>query len=52
MGEATTGGYHDFSFVVFPDFHGGKWVVCLSVGSLGFNNDYELATQPGLRRKF
>lgn len=28
------------------------WLVCLGVGLLGFKNDYELATYPGLRRLF
>ncbi len=50
--EAIKGGYHDFSLVVFPDNKDGMWVVCLCVGTLGFKHDFELATQPGLRRRF
>lgn len=55
--EETSGTYHDFSFVVFPsnpELNNGKnpWVVCLGIGSLGFKNDYELATFPGVRRLF
>ncbi len=55
--EETSGPYHDFSFVVFPgnpELNDGKnhWVVCLGIGSLGFKNDYELATFPGVRRLF
>lgn len=50
--EAPSGAYHDFSFVVFPDPDGGASVVSLCIGTLGFRNDYELATQPGLRRRF
>ncbi|MCX7929001.1 MAG: AAA family ATPase [Patescibacteria group bacterium] len=51
--EESSGPYHDFSFVIFPSSEKGKaWLVCLGVGSLGFKNDYELATYPGLRRLF
>ncbi|MCX7929049.1 MAG: AAA family ATPase, partial [Patescibacteria group bacterium] len=51
--EEPSGPYHDFSFVIFPSTEKGKaWLVCLVVGSLGFKNDYELATYPGLRRLF
>jgi DNA replication protein DnaC len=54
--EETSGPYHDFSFVVFPsnpdDDSARHWVVCLGIGSLGFKNDFELATFPGLRRLF
>ena len=50
--EEPTGLYSDFSFVVFPDAkdHVETCVVCLGVGSLGFRNDYQLASLPGLRR--
>ena len=50
--ESPSGQYHDFSFVVFPDNKEPKWVVCLGVGSLGFRDDYDLASVPGLRRKY
>ena len=55
--EETSGPYHDFSFVVFPsklesNDEESHWVVCLGIGSLGFKNDYELATFPGVRRLF
>ncbi len=54
--EETSGPYHDFSFVVFPsnpnDEDANHWVVCLGIGSLGFKNDFELATFPGVRRLF
>lgn len=51
--EGPSGPYHDFSYVVFPDIDESKpWLVCLGVGSSGFKNDYDLASQPGLRRLF
>ena len=54
--EETSGPYHDFSFVVFPSNpnseEANSWVVCLGIGSLGFKNDFELATFPGVRRLF
>ena len=50
--EARSGPYHDFSLVVFPDNNEREWLVALGVGSLGFNNDYELASQPGIRRRY
>jgi len=52
--EEPTGAYHDFCIVLFPgDISGGKkWVLSLGVGTLGFLNDYELSTRPGLRRLF
>ena len=55
--EETTCPYHDFSFVVFPsnpalNNSNNAWVVSLGIGSLGFKNDYELATFPGVRRLF
>ena len=50
--EEFTGPYSDFSFVIFPEKELGKCVVSLGVGSLGFKNDYQLASQPGLRRRF
>lgn len=51
--EEHSGPYHDFSFVIFPSVEEKKpWLVGLGIGSLGFKNDYELATYPGLRRLF
>lgn len=50
--EETAGVYSDFSLVIFPEKERGYCVVALGVGSLGFKNDYNLATLPGLRRQF
>ncbi len=50
--EEATGPYHDFSLVIFPDNKNGSWVISLGVGTLGFKNDYELASLPGIRRLF
>jgi len=50
--EGASGAYHDFSLVVFPDNEDGNWVVCLGIGSLGFRNDYDIASKPGIRRRF
>ena len=50
--EETSGQYSDFSFVIFPEKDLGSCVVSLCVGSLGFKNDYQLASMPGLRRSF
>ena len=50
--EDTTGPYHDFSLVFFPDNDNQSWIISLGVGSLGFKNDYELASLPGVRRLF
>ena len=52
--EDTRGAYSDFSFVVFPnnEKNVSACIVCLGVGSLGFKNDFHLASHPGLRRNF
>lgn len=51
--EGPSGAYHDFSFAIMPAEEEGKpWLVNLCVGSLGFKNDYDLATYPGLRRQY
>ncbi|SHM69661.1 McrB family protein [Flavobacterium chilense] len=51
--EEHQGPYHDFSIVIFPSRDIGKsWILALGVGSMGFKNDYELASYPGLRRLF
>jgi len=48
--EEPTGPYHDLSFVIFPTDTENAWLVCIGIGSLGFKNDYELASRPGIRR--
>lgn len=51
--EATSGPYSDFSLVFLPA--GDKeeqYVMSIGVGSEGFRNDYELASNPGMRRLF
>ena len=50
--EETSGPYHDFSLVVFPDKEDKQWLIALIVGSLGFKKDYELASYPGVKRLF
>lgn len=51
--EESQGPYHDFSIVIFPSNEEHKaWIIALGVGSMGFKNDYDLASYPGLRRLF
>ena len=52
--EPETGTYHDFCVVLFPgDIEGTQpWVLSLGVGSIGFLNDFDLASKPGVRRLF
>ena len=50
--EDNSGPYHDFSLTILPDKDEKPWLVCLGIGSLGFKNDYELASFPGVRRLF
>ncbi len=50
--EETSGPYHDFSLVIFPDEGDKPWLISLVAGSLGFKNDYELAALPGVRRLY
>ena len=52
--EDVKGAYHDLCVVLFPDATNGEnpWLLCLGIGSLGFKNDLELASIPGLRRAF
>jgi 5-methylcytosine-specific restriction protein B len=50
--EEPSGPYHDLSLVIFPDRDTKPWLISLIVGSLGFKNDYELASLPGVRRLF
>ncbi|RXA20188.1 AAA family ATPase [Methanosarcina sp. MSH10X1] len=50
--EEPSGPYHDLSLVIFPDKEDKPWLISIIVGSLGFKNDYELASLPGVRRLF
>ena len=50
--EEPTGPFHDFSFTIFPSSDEKPWLICLGIGSLGFKNDLELSTIPGLRNVF
>ena len=50
--EDNSGGYSDLSFVIFPQKDGGECVMSIGVGSLGYKNDLELASLPGLRRSY
>lgn len=50
--EENSGPYHDFSLVIFPTDNNDSWVISLGIGSLGFKNDYDLASTPGVRRLF
>ena len=50
--EEFSGAYSDLSFVVFPQKDGGECVMSIGVGSLGYKNDLELASLPGLRRSY
>ncbi len=50
--EEFSGGYHDYSLVFFPQIDNTACVVALGVGSLGFANDYDIASLPWIRRLF
>ena len=50
--EEFSGAYSDLSFVIFPQKDGGECVMSIGVGSLGYKNDLELASLPGLRRSY
>ncbi len=51
--EPPSGPYSDFSLVFLPaGDQKDKYVMTIGVGSEGFRNDYELATNPGMRRLF
>jgi 5-methylcytosine-specific restriction enzyme B len=50
--EEPSGAYHDFSFAVMPSEDERPWFVNICVGTMGFQNDHELASRPGLRRMF
>ena len=49
--EDLTGPYHDVSFVVFPQ-KSGSCVIAITVGSSGFQRDYDLVSIPWLRRLY
>jgi 5-methylcytosine-specific restriction protein B len=51
-GEDLKGPYHDFSLVIFPSKEDKPWLISLGVGKLGFKNDYDLASAPGVKRLF
>lgn len=51
-GEELKGPYHDFSLVIFPSKDDKPWLIALGVGTLGFKNDYDLASAPGVKRLF
>jgi len=51
-GEELKGPYHDFSLVIFPSKDNKPWLIALGVGTLGFKNDYDLASAPGVKRLF
>ncbi len=55
-GEDVSGPYSDLSIVIFPsnedDDSNDRWIIALVVGSLGFKNDYNLVSLPGIRRMF
>ena len=52
--EEHSGAYSDLSIAVFPSNEESKgsdrWLVSLVVGTLGFKNDFELVSLPGLKR--
>ncbi len=50
--EEPSGAYRDFSFAVMPSEDERPWLVNICVGTIGFHNDHELASRPGLRRMF
>ncbi len=50
--EPFTNAYSDFSLVVFAIDGNSTFFVSLGIGTQGFSNDYEIASQPGLRRIF
>ena len=51
--EEPAGPYHDLSLVIFPAADPKEsWLISLGVGTLGFKNDYELASLHGIRRLF
>jgi 5-methylcytosine-specific restriction protein B len=50
--EPSSYGYADLSYVIFPQESSGKCILAIGVGSEGWNNDQDLASLPGIRRRF
>lgn len=50
--EEYSGAFHDFSIAIFPQIDEKACVIALGVGSLGFLNDYDIASLPWVRRMF
>lgn len=50
--EEYSGAFHDFSLAIFPQIDNKAYVVALDIGSLGFLNDYDIASLPWVRRMF
>jgi len=50
--EEYSGAFHDFSLAIFPQIDDKACVIALGVGSLGFLNDYDIASLPWVRRMF
>ena len=50
--EEYSGAFHDFSLAIFPQIDNKACVVALGIGSLGFLNDYDIASLPWVRRMF
>lgn len=48
--EDPSGPFHDFGVWIFPNDKDKPWLLCIGVGSLGYKNDYEIASRPGIRR--
>lgn len=55
-GEDPSGAYSDLCIVVFPSDEPNdaddRWIISLAVGSLGYKNDFQIASLPGTRRMF
>lgn len=50
--EEYSGAFHDFSLAIFPQIDNKACVIALGIGSLGFANDYDIASLPWVRRLF
>lgn len=50
--EEYNGAFHDFSLAIFPQIDNKACVIALGIGSLGFANDYDIASLPWVRRLF
>ncbi len=55
-GEDSSGAYSDLSIVVFPSNEENededRWLINFGVGSMGYKNDYDIVSLPGIRRMF